>query len=269
LTSRSDLSPIRLADAPAFGQTASLSRAQLAALREKAAPELATNGWSGAAQIRVARRARLLNENELHDLLTATLQREVVKERGELELRFSRPWTAVQVPDEPLELKVLDLPASGVTPNFIVRFELVSGQDRVGPWQVVVQGRLMKDVLVARSNLKRGQSLAEADVTTERHDVISLREPLEPSALGEPGMELNESVSAGQSLLARSVRRRPVVQRGQLVDAVMFDGSLNITLKVEVLSDGLPGQTIRVRNPKTKREFYAKVQNDQTVLFSL
>ena len=132
-----------------------------------------------------------------------------------------------------------------------------------------VQARLFKDILVARSNLKRGQSLTDADVTAERRDVISLREPLEPAVLANTGAEVNEGVSAGQPLLARSIRLRPVVQRGQIVDAIMLDGSLNITLKVEVLADGLPGQTIRVRNPKTKREFYAKVQSEQTVLLSL
>ena len=40
-------------------------------------------------------------------------------------------------------------------------------------------------------------------------------------------------------------------------------------MKVEVLADGLPGQMVRVRNPKTKREFYAKVQDEQTVLINL
>ena len=62
---------------------------------------------------------------------------------------------------------------------------------------------------------------------------------------------------------------RPVVQRGQFVDGLVRDGALNIALKVEVLADGLPGQTVRVRNPKTKREFYAKVQDEQTVVISL
>jgi len=269
-TPRPELAAIRLADAPAFGQLLSLSRPQVVALLQKAAPEQATNlnVTSGPAQVRVSRRSRPLTETELRELLTATLQGQVVKDRGELELRFSRPWVAIAVPDEPLELKILDLPASGVTPNFIARFELVSGPDRVGPWQLVLQGRLWKDVVVARSNLKRGQPLAEADVSTERRDVISLRDPLDPASLAEQGMELNENVTAGQPVLARSVRQRPVVLRGQLIDALMLDGSLQISLKVEVLADGLPGQTIRVRNPKTKREFHAKVQDEQTVLLN-
>jgi flagella basal body P-ring formation protein FlgA len=47
------------------------------------------------------------------------------------------------------------------------------------------------------------------------------------------------------------------------------DGALNISLKVEALADGLPGQIVRVRNPKTKREFYAKVQDEQVVVINL
>jgi len=261
--------PIRLANAPAFGQAASFSRAQISALLKTAAPELTTTNWSGASQVRITRRARAFKESDLRELLTVTLQQGHVKEKGDLELRLSRPWAPVYVPDETLVLKVIDLPASGVGPNFIVRFELVAGTDRVGPWQVVVQARVMKDILVARTLLKRGQPLLSSDFTTERRDVLSMREPLDESVLRDPTLELIEGVQAGQPLLARSVRMRPVVQRGQMVDGLVREGALNISLRVEVLADGLPGQTVRVRNPKTKREFYAKVQDEQTVVINL
>ena len=186
--------PIRLANAPAFGQAASLSRAQIVELLRSVAPELVVTNWSGAAQVRVTCRARALNESELRDLLTATLQRDFVKDKGELELRLSRPWAPVLVPDETLALKIIDLPATGVSANFITRFELVAGTDRLGPWQVVTQARVMKEVLVARSTLRREQPLQASDFTTERRDVLSLREPLDESALRNPSIELAESV---------------------------------------------------------------------------
>ena len=116
--------PIRLADAPAFGQAASLSRAQIRELLKANAPEFAPTDWLGAAQVRVTRRARGLNERELRELLSATLQKDFVKDKGDLELRFTRPWASVFVPDETLVLKVIDLPATGVSAHFIVRFEL-------------------------------------------------------------------------------------------------------------------------------------------------
>jgi flagella basal body P-ring formation protein FlgA len=53
------------------------------------------------------------------------------------------------------------------------------------------------------------------------------------------------------------------------VEAVFQDGNLTISLKVETLEDGGLGQTVRVRNPKTKRELLGKVQNEDLVLIAL
>lgn len=261
--------PIRLADAPAFGRVASFTPEQINDLLRRAAPQLAAPAWTGASQIRIVRRARFLGEGELRELLTATLQSEQVRDKGTLELNFARPWTGANLPDESLTLRVLSLPASGVSPHFIVRFELAAGAERFGPWQMVVQARVMKDVPVARTTLRRGQPLQASDFTTERRDVLSLREPLDVEALNNPTLDLVENISSGQPLLARAVRMRPVVLRGQVVDGLVRDGAMNISLKVEVLADGLPGQTVRVRNPKNKREFYAKVQDEQTVVINL
>jgi len=261
--------PIRLGDAPAFGRSAVITRTQVEELFSKQSGNPLIAAWSGAEQVRVTRRARALTESELRELLTATLQRDNIKDRGDLELRFSRPWAQVLVPDETLVLRVLDLPVSGLSANFILRFEVQAGPDRVGPWQVLVQARVMKEILLTRVPLRRGQSLQETDFVTERRDVLALREPLDQTVLRNPSLELMEGISAGQPLLARFVRMRPVVQKGQMVDGVVRDGAMQINMRVEVLGDGLPGQLVRVRNPKTKREFYAKVQDDQTVLINL
>jgi flagella basal body P-ring formation protein FlgA len=261
--------PIRLADAPPFGRAASFTPSQINDLLNRAASGVIVTNWSGAPRVRVVRRARPLAESELLTLVTATLQSQVIKDRGDLELRLSRPWAPVSVPDETLSLNILDMPASGVGPNFILRFELLSGKDRLGPWQVVLKARIMKDVPVARVLLRRRQPLRKADFTTERRDILPMRQPLDVSTIDDPTLELVENLSAGRPLLARSVRIKPAVQRGQLVNGLMHDGSLSISLKVEVLAEALPGETVRVRNPRTKREFYAKVQDEQTVLISL
>ncbi|MBK7997240.1 MAG: flagellar basal body P-ring formation protein FlgA [Verrucomicrobia bacterium] len=261
--------PIRLADAPSFGRALSFSPEQLNELLRRAMPQLTSPSWTGASQVRVIRRSRFLGEGELRELLIATLQSEQVRDKGTLELNLGRPWPGVNLPDESLTLRVLNMPASGVSPNFIVRFELVAGTERFGPWQTVVQARIMKDVPVARLLVKRGQPLQAADFTAERRDVLSLREPVPVETLSDPTLEIIENVMPGQPLLARSIRMRPVVLRGQVVDGLVRDGSMNISLKVEVLADGLPGQTVRVRNPKNKREFYAKVQDEQTVVINL
>ena len=260
---------VRLGDAPAFGRFALLTRAQIQeALRERA-PELAVTNWTGAFQVRVTRRARMLEEGELKDLLTAQLQRDHARDRGELELRTTRPWTAVLVPDEPLMVKFLDLPNAGISPNFIARFELNTARECLGNWQLPLQAKIWREIWVARNALARGTVLREEDLGRERHDVLTLRDLL-PDRFEEVGvLELAENVMIGAPLQARSVRLKPIIRRGQMAEALLQDGALTISLKVEVLENGIAGQVVRVRNPQSRREFRGKVQNEQTILVML
>ena len=260
---------LRVAAAPTFGQQLLLSRAQIQDLLQKNAPDLVGTNWTGPGQVRVVRRTRLLEETEFKVLLTAKLQSETVKNKGELELRLSRAWSPVVVPDEPLTLRILDIPATGVGANFFVRLELLSGNELVNKSQLGLQARVWREVPVAQAPLKRGQSLLDAQISLERRDVLLQREALSTAALTDGSLELTEDMQSGQPLVARSVRIRPVVLRGNVVDGVIQDGAMSISLKVEALEDGLPGQTVRVRNPKTKREFSGKVQNEQTIIIIL
>jgi len=272
ITPSTPLPHIRLAPAPGVGQATNLTRAQVANWIQTLASALNVGGWSGAERTKVTRRIRQLAETELREMLQTTLQRDHVKERGELELRLTRSWATIVVADEPLTLKVVDLPTAGVGANFIVRFELWAGQERLGAWQLAAAAKVWKEILVAESLIKRGQLLRSAPITSERRDVLSLREEAITGSLGDTGaaeVEFKENVTAGQPILARSLRIRPVVFRGNIVDGLVQDGAMRINLKVEVLEDGLPGHVIRVRNPRTRREMLGKVQNENTILITL
>ncbi len=63
------------------------------------------------------------------------MQRDCVKERGELELRFVRPWASIAVPDEPITVRILDLPTVGISTFFMTRFELRTAHETLGTWQ--------------------------------------------------------------------------------------------------------------------------------------
>ena len=211
-----------------------------------------------------------IGSEELTELLTQALQERVGPEAGELEVQLLRPWTPVKAPNQPLSLVLLNFPATGLAPQCILRFELRAGDKPIGAWQTAVQMHLWKEVWVARSTIRRGTPLGEAELARERRDIITLRE--KPADLDNPGpveLEFCDVVPAGAPVLARALRPRPVVRRGQTAEAVLEDGALRITLRVEVLEEGAPGQTIRVRNPLSRRDLYARVVDAQTVQVSL
>jgi flagella basal body P-ring formation protein FlgA len=213
--------------------------------------------------------ARHLEEDELCSLLTTTLNRRRGEDATEWELHLTRPWTPVNVPDEPLTAEILEPAFNRITSSCILRFELRAGQKTIGSWQAPVQARLWREILVARAALQRGQPLREADFTRERRDLLQLRAPFAEFPVQPAAYELAETVPAGASLTARAIRLKPVLSRGQLADAIIRDGAMIISLKVEVLEEGVPGQFVRVRNPQSRRELRGKVLDEQTIAIAL
>jgi flagella basal body P-ring formation protein FlgA len=260
---------IRIGDAPQFGRSIVLLRSQVAEMVHHYVPEIALTNWSGAARIRISRKTQPLGEAMLKELLTSTLQREVVRDRGDLEVRLMRPWSTIPVPDEPLSIRVLELPNAGVTPNFIVRFEIQASAQSIGTWQVPLQARVFHDIWVARTAIPRGQLLQANDWVAEKRDILLLRDAVGGVRMNDDSYELTENISAGAPLLSRSIKARAVVRRGKLIEAVLQDGQLVISVKAEALEDGVMGQTIRVRNIASRREFRGKVENEQTIVVNL
>jgi flagella basal body P-ring formation protein FlgA len=212
---------------------------------------------------------RVLTEAGALALLTATLQTNYVKDKGDLELAFTQPWIAPVLPDEPLTVKILELPTAGVTPSFIIRFQLCTATQTVGIWQATVQAHVWRDVWVAHSDLPRGKLISEADVARERRDVLNVNESLAEFSRDDSSLELANQVQAGGLLLARNLKPRTVVHRGQMANALLEDGALSIMIKVEVLEDGAPGQIVRARNSASQRNLSGKVIDEKTILISL
>lgn len=262
---------VRIADAPAFGGSLTWQPAQLTPLIAQATQLDAGTNWLGAPRIVISRRTRPLTASDVQELLTEKLTADYLTQGGELELRLGRAWNDVQIPDEPFSVKLSQLPAQGVMQSFSVRFELANDREKFGSWQIPLRASLWKEVWISQRSLKRGEVLQASDLGRERRDALVSRNHIEADTLDVAAnqWEIVESLNSGLPLNRWSVRRKPVVYRGQLADALVHSGSLTISLKVQVLEDAIPGQPVRVRNPNTKRELQGKVNHDQTISIQL
>lgn len=259
---------IRLGPAPGIGRVALISRAQINGLIQKAAPTYELPSWSGSESIRLTRKVKVVTEDVLRKLLSARLQDDHVRDRGELDLRFAQGWRPLTVPDELLEVKILDVPAAGILSSFSIRFEILAGSESIGQYSLSVQARIWHDLPVARTTIARGTLLGNAAIGFERRDLLTVRDPMLEMPV-ERDLEFNDSVPAGAVLNNRLFRQRPLVLRGAVVEARVREGSMTITIKVEALEDGLLGSSIRVRNTNSKREFRGKVQDENTIAINL
>ncbi|MEY4691049.1 MAG: flagellar basal body P-ring biosynthesis protein FlgA [Verrucomicrobiota bacterium] len=260
---------IRVAPAPAVGAWSMVSRTSVVETLRAAGVDLRAHRWTGPEAARVSRAMRDLAESEVRDRITQELQRRFARDGSEIEVRLSRPWRTVQIPDEPMEVRLQDLPPAGLQSMISPKVEVSAGGESVGNWFQPLQVRHWCEVPVAASALRRGTPLAEAETVLERRDILGSRSVLRSLPSGLDGYELAEGLSAGQPFTDRSLRLKTVVFRGRRIDARIQTGTLEITTKVEALEDGHPGQSIRVRNPQSKREFRGVVQAEDAVLIPL
>lgn len=210
----------------------------------------------------------IIDETVVVNFLTKALQSQFCDGRTELELRLSRPWTFIKARSTNGAFRIIDGPGRQLSPTMLLKIEWRDEKETLGPFQVVVYARLWKDVVVAAKPLTRGTVLTKSDIDYAKRDIFQLREWL--SDLPSSGdIELLENIAQGQIIYPRSIRLKPIVKRGQLAEAHHIDGALVVSLKVEVLEDGAPGQLIKIKNPQTRKELLGKVQNDGTISISM
>jgi flagella basal body P-ring formation protein FlgA len=173
------------------------------------------------------------------------------------------------LPDEPLTLDIQDVPTMGVASAFMTRFSLRTDHETLGTWTANLKANVWREVDVASRQLKRGDAVTADTFSRERRDILNLHEPLADVSASNDDLEYAESVPSGAPLLARMVKAKTVIHRGQRADALVEDGGLSIKTKVDIMDDGAPGDYIHARNIDTHRELVGKVLNERTILISL
>ncbi|HCF2924651.1 TPA: flagellar basal body P-ring formation protein FlgA [Pseudomonas aeruginosa] len=117
------------------------------------------------------------------------------------------------------------------------------------PWTIFMpaQVKLFRQVVVAVQPLKRAHVLEDADIALVERDVGLLTQ----------GYLTDPARVVGQKL------RRPVVNDQVVILA--RTATINVKMPGEALSDGAPGQQIRVRNLRSQRIIKARVIEPGTV----
>lgn len=203
------------------------------------------------------------------DLALALTERLVVKfaPAGDLQLELVNPWTPLALPGANAadwQVVVTEFPAAGLEPTFLVRFQVKAGkggdETTLGEWRLPVRAQLWQETWVASRRLVRGELLNGADLERQKVDVLreKTRTPLS-AAVAPEDLELVQTVAAGQPLGQRDVRRRPSVRRGQVVEVTAADALLSVSMKALAVQDGADGETVRVRNVTSNKEFEARV----------
>jgi flagellar basal body P-ring formation protein FlgA len=184
---------------------------------------------------------------------------------GELRLAWQRP-PAASAPHE-ADIELVNAPAV-LASQILVLVRAREPSGRVTDHSLLLRAELFREGWQLRQPAVIGAPLVPAALESRRIDALRERDAFVLDATSAsadtPLSELDfaRAVPAGRVLVWRDVVRRPLVRRGQPVDVVASDGALTVSLRAVALHDAARGESVRVRNPDSKREFVAVVTAD-------
>lgn len=128
-------------------------------------------------------------------------------------------------------------------------------------WSLFVRARveILEQILVTSRPLSRGAVLAAEDLDLNLQDITRLSAGYFTDPQQLLGSVMTRAVRAGTVLTPSMVRAALAVRRGERVSILAVAGGLQVRMEGEALSDGAPGETIRVRNLSSRQEIEAQV----------
>ena len=199
----------------------------------------------------------------------AALQRELVARysiEGDLKLSFLQSWKPLPISNAQDWKLVVDLaPNGGLTSTSQVRFQIESGGKTIGDWQLSVRAQIWRPIWFSTRRLDRGEIPDGSICSPKNFDILSEKLSFVPADTDLSVYEMAQTVSQERPLSWRDISLRPLVKKGQLVDVVVAEGALNISMKGISLGNGGAGEMVSVRNIDSRKEFSAKVININTV----
>jgi flagella basal body P-ring formation protein FlgA len=121
-------------------------------------------------------------------------------------------------------------------------------------------------VVCAARNLKRGQAVTKDDVYLTRKNISHLKSNYLTAMNQAIGLMVKHNIKVDACIKNWMLKKLPVVDRGDLVTILAESAGLKLTVPGRVLKKGYDGELVKVKNLMSKRDIYAKVVDNATVM---
>ena len=185
---------------------------------------------------------------------------------GDLQVDFLRPWSPPAQAAAIWQVVLTDFPseASGL---MVLRCRLVADGVPADDESVMVRASLWRDVWFARQPVPAGTVFDPALLEARRVDCFRVHDAL-PATAGDRSLIMARDVAADRMLTWHDLARRPLVRKGDLVEAEAREGELFVSMMAVALENGANGDTITLRNPESHNEISGRVIDDNRVEIS-
>lgn len=205
-----------------------------------------------------------LSDDALQAHLHALLAREPIGSRVERQASFVRPPKIITLPrgDHEVTLQFAGLKRSGKVP-----LELRIGKQGKVMRKIPLTAdiRLKAPVAVAKTLIKRGETLTRAHLTEEVRE-ITLASPGALPTLEEClGKQASMTLTPGRMVTLHLIDIPPLVRKGEVAPLILRHGAVQVAVDAVVRRNGHDGEIIPVFNPANRKMVRAMVQGNGTL----
>lgn len=244
------------------GKPLSINRQRLSTALRQSLGDLA-DACILPASLAIQRDGSVLREDGLRSLVVNTLTPRINALGGHGELRdFRLPAYAFTAHDgQSIVLEETPVAPGRISLRFAVR-EMDGSIVRRFTGSVFLD--LWMDVPCATRPLNRGDAITPDAITFKRSN-LAYQKGTVWDGRGGP-WQIIRSVGASQPIMATDLTPLAAVRKGDRVTLLYERGNVQLRTVVEAMEDGGAGDTIAVRNMDTKRQIYATVRDNNTVI---
>ncbi len=134
--------------------------------------------------------------------------------------------------------------------------------------EVLLSGHIdvFESVVCSSRNLKRGEVIKKDDVYLAKRNASRLSPKVLTHIDKVEGLRAKHNIKTDTCLKEWMLEKAPVVEKGDIVKIMAESGDLKVTVPGRVLMKGCTGELIKVQNLMSKKNIYAKVVNNSTVM---
>ncbi|MDE1461057.1 flagellar basal body P-ring formation chaperone FlgA [Spartinivicinus poritis] len=130
---------------------------------------------------------------------------------------------------------------------------------------VATQVKLYRQVIAASRTLQKGHVITSNDLIQLEQDISKLRGSYFPEPSKLLGKVVTRQIKMGQPITQNHITQALAIKKGTQVAIHANTSNFSVLAKGIALSDGKPGQLIKVRNIRSKRVIQAVVKDAYTV----
>jgi flagella basal body P-ring formation protein FlgA len=256
---------LNLSHAASAGDKVNLSQSLVKIALRKEGYSLDQFNFEGAPTAEVFTRSQRISTEDLLPRVKAFVLREMKEVPDNVQVKLGGPEKNIILPDGELKATFRP-PLSGKYEGTVLvttELEVNSHLAKVLPLRIVIT--IQHSVVVAKKRIEKGDKLTAENVGIGKISTAKI-----PSdALHHIEIALGRTAAVplapGVALRMGSLYDPPAIRRGQLAQAILRKGNVEITAEVRAAEDGKAGEIIRVENTKSHKLLRARVEDEKTV----